>query len=143
MEMVRRDCESGVFGADVELAPKRVDIFLLVRKASVFHHVVAGSGVGTIGSYQKVEIHRNFRRSILLLILSFFLGWVLSTICCGSLMMLLEPSRSFVEVCTCKLVIEVQIYIRHFLERIQEAFVETCAIYRFDVLESLIRSELY
>lgn len=108
---------------------------MLISDTGVFHHVVARGGMGAIGSYEKVEIYGYFGCSRLPFLRRAILGWILSVVFYGCLVMLFKPSRFLVEVRTGKFVVEVQRYVGHFLERIEEAFIKTCAVHRFDVLE--------
>jgi len=67
VQVVGGDGEGGgAGGGDVEFAPEGVDVFLMVGEAGVFHHVVAGGGVGAIRSDEKVEVYRYFGCSLLL-----------------------------------------------------------------------------
>ena len=94
--------------------------------------MVACCGVGAVGADEEVEIYGDFCSSFG----GGFLGGVLGMICSFG-MLLFEPSRLLLEIGTGKLVIEMQGYVRHFLQCIQEAFVEGSTI---DGLDTLSRS---
>lgn len=91
----------------MELTPKGIDVFLLIGNAGVFHHMVACGGVGAIGSYEKVEVYRYFRCSWLSLLRSAILGWILSVVFYGCLVVLFEPSCLLVKVRAGEFVVEV------------------------------------
>ena len=107
MEMIGGDCEVGGFGGNVEFTPEGVDVFLLVREAGVFHHVVAGGGVGAVGSDEEVEVYGYLGCSFLLSFSLAILCWILSVVGFGGLVMLFEPSSLLFKVRASELVVEV------------------------------------
>ena len=141
--MVRGDGEGGGEGRrDAEFAPERVDVGLRVVDPGVFHHVVACCGVGAVGAYEEVEIYGDFCGSFWGGLVGGLLGWVLGMICSfGTL--LFEPGRLLLEIGACKLVIEMQGYIRHLLQFIQEAFVEGSTVHGSNELSKSIRHISY
>ena len=58
VEVVGGDGERGVCGTwwDVEFAPERVDVLLLVVDAGELHEVVARGGVGAVGADEEIEV---------------------------------------------------------------------------------------
>ena len=134
--MVRWDSEKRAwfFGFYAKFTPKSVDIFLLIRDLSVLHHVITHRRVCTISSNKEIEIHRYLNGPVLILFVAALLSRIWSVVGCGSMFLLFKPSCSRVEVCTCKFMIKVQRHVRHFIQRVQEAFVETGAIHRLDEL---------
>ena len=141
VQVVRGDGEGGVWGGgNPEFAPESVNVGLCVVDPGVFHHVVAYCGVGAVGADEEVEIYGNFGGSFGDGISDGgLLGGILGMIC-SSVMLLFEPGCLLIEIGTCKLVIEMQGYIRHFLQCIQEAFVERRTV---DGLDTLLRSIRY
>ena len=135
VQMVRGDGEGGVGGGrDPEFAPECVDVGLHVVDPGVFHHVVAGCGVGPVGADEEVEIYADFGGSFG----SALFGGVLGMICSfGTL--LFEPGRLLLEIGACELVVEMQGYIWHFLQCIQEAFVEGSTVHGLNTLLRSIR----
>ena len=120
VQVVRGDGEGGVLGRwDPEFAPECVDVGLCVVDAGVFHHVVACCGVGAVGADEEVEIYGDFCGSFGGGLFGGFLGMI-----CSFGMLLFEPGCLLLEIGACKLVVEMQGYIWHFLQCIQEAFVE-------------------
>ena len=133
VQMVGGDDECGVGrGGNPEFAPECIDVGLCVIDAGVFHHVVACCRVGAVGADEEVEIYSDFCGSFG----CGFLGGILGMICSFG-MLLFEPSRLLLEIGTGKLVVEMQGYVRHFLQCIQQAFVEGSTI---DGLDTLSRS---
>ena len=112
VQVVRGDGEGGGWGGgDPEFAPECVDVGLCVVDAGVFHHVVARCGVGAVGADEEVEIYGDFCGSFG----GGLFGGVLGMICSfGTL--LFEPGCLLLEIGACKLVIEMQGYIWHFLQ---------------------------
>lgn len=81
-------------GGDSELAPESVDVLLLVVHARVLHEVVAGGGVGTVGTDE--EVKGNFK--------------LLPVACWG---IRLEPSFVVGEICTNELVAKEDLHVGH------------------------------
>ena len=75
----------------------------------VFHHVEAGGGVGAVGSDEEVEGYFDFSWPLVGLLLVFVLRGVLSMVGLLGVARLLEPGDFFVEVCTCELVVEMEV----------------------------------
>ena len=128
VQVVRGDDEGGGGdggGRDPEFAPECVDVGLRVVDAGVFHHVVACCGVGAVGADEEVEIYGDFGVS--------FGGGLI----CSFGTLLFEPGCLLFEIGACKLVVEMQGYIWHFVQCIQETFVEGSTI---DGLNTLLRT---
>ena len=106
VQMVGGDREGGASRRDMELAPESVDVFLLVGEAGVFHHVIAGSRVGTIGADEEIEVYRYLGGSFLLSLCRAVLGWVLGVIDPRSLAMPFKPSGLLLEISSGELVVE-------------------------------------
>lgn len=83
----------GVWG-DSKFTPERVDVLLLVVHARVLHEVVAGSGVGTIGTDEKVEGDFEFL-----------------LVACGGFR--LDPGYVVGKVCADELVVEADLHVGH------------------------------
>ena len=81
-------------GGEGEFAPERVDVLLLIVHARVFHEVVAGGGVGTIGADEEVECDFEFL-----------------LVACGGVR--LEPGFVVGEVCADQLVVEEDLHVGH------------------------------
>lgn len=90
----------------MEFAPERVDVFLAVAEAGVFHHVVAGGGVGAVGTDEEVESHFYFGGALVR-----GLDGVLGVGGFGGAA--LEPGGVFGEVGARELVVEEEGYVRH------------------------------
>ena len=144
VEVVRGYGEGGIRGVgrergDPEFAPEGVDVGLGVVDPRVFHHVIACCGVGPIGADEEVEIYGDFCWSLRGRLLGGGLGRVLRMIS-FSRPLFFEPGCLFVEIGACEFVVEMQGYILHFLQGIQEAFVEKCTV---DGEDALLRSIRY
>ena len=116
MQVVRGDSEVVIRGrGNMEFAPQRVNILLLVVDAGIFHHVVACGGVGAVGTDKKVKFHFDLRCSLVRRIrrLSRVLGMV------GFGKAPLEPGDAFGEVGASELVVEEECYVGHGFEGVE------------------------
>lgn len=128
MQVVRGDGEGGVGGrGDPEFAPEGVDVGLCVVHPGVFHHVVPCCGVSAVSTYQEVEVYGAFGGSFGNGLFGGALGWVLRMIFFPGTL-LFEPGCLFVEIGACEFVVEMQGYVWHLFQYIQEAFVERCTV---------------
>ena len=136
VEMVGRNSEraGGGIRGNKELAPKRVDVFLLVVDAGELHHVVTCRRVRTIRANKDVERNRYLGGAVLMLFARILLGGVLSMIIFGSTRALFEPGNVFVEVGASQLVIEVESDVWHSSQIVKETLVQSCSVHRADEL---------
>ena len=121
MEVVRRYAKIDICGAgariggglfnrfDLELAPQRVDVTLLVVYPRKLHEVVSDGGVGSVGAQHEVEIDLDLFRP---------------TLRRAAGLSNLEPSLALLEVGPRQLVVEEELDIGHGLEDIQQLLVE-------------------
>ena len=77
--------------------------------------MVAGCGVGAIGTDEEVEVDSYLRSSVLLFFGNVGLGGVLGMIRFWSLASPLKPGCIVIEIGACKFVIEVEIDVWHFI----------------------------
>ncbi len=114
MEVVRINGEGGIWlRVNVELAPKRVDVFLLVVDASILHHVKANGGVSPICPNQEIEAHFRLCGLIIFMLAGPRLSGVLSMIGLLGMASFLEPRYFCVEVCAYEFVVEVECDVQH------------------------------
>ena len=130
VQVVRRDGERGVGGKgrDVELAPQRVDVLLLVVDARELHKVVAGGGVGAVGADEEVEVDFLLGVALVLGGGGGRLGRILGVVGLGRVGAVLEPGGVAVEVRAGELVVEEEGHIGHGFQGVEEAFVEPRAV---------------
>ena len=96
--------------------------------------MVACCGVGAVGTDEEVEFYGDFCGSLW----GELFGGVLGMIRLFR-PLLFEPGYLLVEIGACELVVEMQGYIWHLLQCIQETFVERCTVHGLNTLLRTIR----
>ena len=128
VQVVRADAElrHGVGGVevpprlDLELAPQRVDVPLLVVHARVLHHVVPHGRVRAIRAQHQVEGDLDLPRPAVV-----------------APVFDLEPGLALPEVRACELVVEEELHVGHALEHVEDALVQAAAVDGEDCLGTL------
>jgi hypothetical protein len=112
-------------GRNLEFAPERIDVLLMIVHTNELHHMVSHGGVCTISTDHKVEIDLDLRSAAS--------RWrrILRA-------PELKPSLSFPEVGTGKSVVEEECHIWHPLEYVQQALVQSTPIDSKDSLETVV-----
>ncbi len=121
----------------MEFAPQCVNVFLLVIESSELHQMITSGRMSTVCTDEQVESRGYFGCPLLIMPEGIMLSRILRVVGFFGIAVLFKPSCLLIEVSTRQLMVEVQRDIWQLLQGVEEALVETCTVYRLDVLRSV------